>query len=56
MDGPIVSKDTIFEQARTAAELGQNVHVANPYPPMSAAHAAFERAYWAWVKELEAVA
>ena len=55
MDGPIISREVIHEQARTAAEHGQNVHVSNPYPAGTAAHAQFERFYWAWVKELEAV-
>jgi hypothetical protein len=50
---PIVSRDTIRAQAQAAAERGQNVNVSNPYPAGSAAHAAFERDYWAAVHELE---
>lgn len=50
---PIVSREVIRDQARSAAELGQHVHVANPYPPLSAAHRHFECNYWARVHEVE---
>ncbi len=50
---PIIARDTIRDLARAAAERCQNVHVANPYPSGSSAHAAFERDYWAAVHELE---
>lgn len=50
---PIVSRDTIRDLARAAADRGQNVNVANPYPTGSSAHAAFERDYWVAVHELE---
>ena len=53
---PIVSRDTIRDQARSAAELGHHVHVANPDPAGTAAAIHFERDYWAAVRELEAVA
>lgn len=51
---PIVARDHIRELARAAADLGQHVHVANPYPPLSAAHHLFEVDYWAAVHDLEA--
>ena len=50
---PIVSRDTIRDLARAAAERGQNVHVANPYPAGSAAAHHFDADYWAAVHELE---
>ncbi len=53
---PIVSRDTIRDLARSAAELGQHVQISNPYPTGTAAHSAFEWDYWAAVRELEAVA
>lgn len=52
---PIVARDTIRDLARAAADLGQHVHVANPYPPMSAAHHLFEVDYWAAVREVETI-
>lgn len=53
---PIVSREHIRDLARAAADSGQNVHIANPYPADSAAHSHFERDYWAAVHELDVVA
>lgn len=52
---PIVSRDSIRDCARAAAESGQSINAANPYPPGTAAHIHFERDFWAAVRELEAV-
>jgi hypothetical protein len=51
---PIVSRDTIRDRARQAAEAGQHHIQANPYPEFSAAHIAFEHDWHAAVLELEA--
>lgn len=53
MAEPIVSRETIRDHARAAAERSENVHVANPYPADTAAHRSFEVDYWAAVHELE---
>ena len=50
---PIVLRETIRDLARAAADLGQHVHFANPYPPLSAASTHFECDYWARVREVE---
>ena len=49
---PIVSREEIRLKAFEAAEARQCVHVVNPYPPGSAAHAQFERDFWAREKQL----
>jgi len=53
---PIISRETIRDLARAAANSGQNVNVANPYPPLSDAAIHWERDYWAAVREIEAEA
>lgn len=50
---PIISRETIRDLARKAAERSENVNVANPYPADTAAHLSFERDYWVAVRDLE---
>ena len=50
---PIVSRESIRDLARIAANNGKNVHVANPYPAGTAAYVHFEGDCWAVVREIE---
>ncbi len=50
---PIVSRDEIRLLAWQAAEEGRQIHEANPYPDGTAAHAQFERDFWARDRELQ---
>lgn len=45
MDLPIVSRATISEQARTAAEAGDRIDSANPYPVATDAGQAWRTDY-----------
>lgn len=50
---PIVSRDEIRLLAWQAADEGRQIHEANPYPDGTAAHAQFERDFWARDRELQ---
>lgn len=52
MDGQITPRAPIVAAAQAAANNGQNVDVTNPYPAGTAAHALWERSYWAALGEV----
>ena len=52
MNEPIVPRDTIRELARQAADRGERLIHANPYPEGTEAHLRFEIDFWAREREL----
>lgn len=52
---PIVSRESVRALAEAAAASGQKPHAANPYPPLTEAHALWELSYRLATGELEAV-